>query len=121
MGGREVLGSAVGDSEDGAFWTPFLRSLKARGRGGTKLVISDDAHAGLKAVIAAVMLGAAWQRSSVNIGGGWMVPLVHLRRRERTLATCAQGGAHCGADEQPQLLPGPRWDSRLGTIELDIW
>ena len=28
-GGREVLGLDVGDSEDGAFWTAFLRSLKA--------------------------------------------------------------------------------------------
>jgi putative transposase len=28
-GRREVLGFAVGDSEDGAFWTAFLRSLKA--------------------------------------------------------------------------------------------
>ena len=50
-----------------------------------------------------------------------MGPLVHLRRRERTLDPCAQRGAHRGADEQPQLLPGPRWDSRLGTIELYIW
>ncbi len=41
----------MGDSEDGAFWTAFLRSLKARGLAGTKLVISD-AHAGLKAAIA---------------------------------------------------------------------
>jgi putative transposase len=30
-GGCEVLGCEVGDSEDGAFWTAFLRSLKARG------------------------------------------------------------------------------------------
>ena len=64
-GRREVLGFAVGDSEDGAFWTAFLRSLKARGLAGTKLVISD-AHAGLKAAIAAVMLGAAWQRCRVH-------------------------------------------------------
>jgi putative transposase len=60
-GHREVLGFAVGDSEDGAFWTAFLRSLKARGLTGTQLVISD-AHTGLKAAIAAVLLGAAWQR-----------------------------------------------------------
>jgi hypothetical protein len=40
-GHREVLGVAVGDSEDGAFWTAFLRSLKARGLSGTQLVISD--------------------------------------------------------------------------------
>ena len=33
-GGRDVLGLDVGDSEDGAFWTAFLRSLKARGLAG---------------------------------------------------------------------------------------
>ena len=64
-GRREVLGFAVGDSEDGAFWTAFLRSLKARGLTATKLVISD-AHAGLKAAISAVMLGATWQRCRVH-------------------------------------------------------
>lgn len=64
-GRREVLGFAVGDSEDGAFWTAFLRSLKARGLGGVQLVISD-AHEGLKGAIAAVFLGAAWQRCRVH-------------------------------------------------------
>ncbi|WBB46380.1 IS256 family transposase [Verrucosispora sp. WMMA2044] len=64
-GWREVLGYAVGDSEDGAFWTAFLRSLKARGLGGVQLVISD-AHTGLKQAIAAVLLGAAWQRCRVH-------------------------------------------------------
>ena len=64
-GHREVLGLAVGDSEDGAFWTTFLRSLRARGLGGVRLVISD-AHEGLKAAIAAILLGAAWQRCKVH-------------------------------------------------------
>jgi putative transposase len=64
-GWREVLGFAVGDSEDGAFWTAFLRSLKARGLGGVQLVISD-AHTGLKAAIAGVLLGASWQRCRVH-------------------------------------------------------
>jgi putative transposase len=64
-GHREVLGCAVGDSEDGAFWTAFLRSLKARGLTGVALVISD-AHTGLKAAIEAVVLGAAWQRCRVH-------------------------------------------------------
>src|SRR5205085_9718344 len=58
-GWREVLGFAVG--EDGAFWTAFLRSLKARGLAGVQLVISD-AHTGLKAAISAVLIGASWQR-----------------------------------------------------------
>ncbi len=64
-GRREVLGFAVGDSEDGAFWTAFLRSLKTRGLHGTHLVISD-AHVGLKSAIAAVMVGCAWQRCRVH-------------------------------------------------------
>jgi putative transposase len=64
-GWREVLGFAVGDSEDGAFWTGFLRSLKARGLGGVQLVISD-AHTGLKQAIAAVLLGSSWQRCRVH-------------------------------------------------------
>jgi putative transposase len=64
-GSREVLGLDVGDSEDGAFWTAFLRSLKARGLAGVQLVISD-AHTGLKAAISAVMAGAAWQRCRVH-------------------------------------------------------
>jgi putative transposase len=64
-GGREVLGVDVGDSEDGAFWTAFLRSLKARGLAGVQLVISD-AHTGLKAAIGAVMAGASWQRCRVH-------------------------------------------------------
>jgi putative transposase len=64
-GGREVLGLDVGDSEDGAFWMAFLRSLKARGLAGVQLVISD-AHTGLKGAIAAVMAGASWQRCRVH-------------------------------------------------------
>ena len=64
-GGREVLGLDVGDSEDGAFWTAFLRSLKARGLGGVQRVVSD-AHTGLKQAISAVMAGAAWQRCRVH-------------------------------------------------------
>jgi len=64
-GHREVLGFDVGDSEDGAFWTAFLRSLRARGLGGVQLVISDT-HAGLKSAIGSVLLGAAWQRCRVH-------------------------------------------------------
>jgi putative transposase len=64
-GDREVLGLAVGDSEDGAFWTAFLRSLRARGLAGVRLVISD-AHEGLKGAIGAVLLNAAWQRCRVH-------------------------------------------------------
>ena len=64
-GEREVLGLDVGPCEDGAFWLAFLRGLVARGLGGVRLVVSD-AHQGLKAAIAAVLQGAAWQRCRVH-------------------------------------------------------
>ena len=64
-GDREVLGVDVGDSEDETFWTRFLRSLRDRGLGGVRLVISD-AHAGLKASIRKRFQGASWQRCRVH-------------------------------------------------------
>lgn len=64
-GTREVLGTAVGDSESYEFWREFLASLKARGLTGVHLVISD-AHAGLKAAVAQQFSGASWQRCRVH-------------------------------------------------------
>ena len=64
-GDREVLGLAVGDSEDEAFWTEFLRSLRRRGLAGVRLVISD-AHEGLKAAARKTLQGASWQRCRVH-------------------------------------------------------
>jgi hypothetical protein len=64
-GRREVLGFEVGDSEDGAFWTAFLRSLKSRGLAGMQLV-SSDAHSVLRAAIEAILIGASWQRCRVH-------------------------------------------------------
>lgn len=64
-GRREVLGFDVGDSENETFWTTFLRTLKARGLAGVKLVITD-AHTGLKKAINTVFQGASWQRCRVH-------------------------------------------------------
>jgi len=64
-GTREVLGTAVGDSESFEFWREFLASLKARGLSGVHLVISD-AHAGLKAAVAQQFSGSSWQRCRVH-------------------------------------------------------
>jgi transposase-like protein len=64
-GERQVLGFALGASEETAFWREFLRSLVRRGLSGVELVISD-AHEGLKAAQAEVLEGAAWQRCRVH-------------------------------------------------------
>ena len=64
-GEREVLGFAVGASEEQAFWSEFLRSLVGRGLQGVQLVVSD-AHEGLKAALTQVLAGATWQRCRVH-------------------------------------------------------
>jgi putative transposase len=64
-GEREVLGLDVGPSEDGAFWSSFLRSLVARGLSGVRLVTSDS-HRGLKGAIEKILVGASWQRCRVH-------------------------------------------------------
>jgi len=64
-GEREVLGLDVGLTEDGPFWTEFLRSLVRRGLNGVLLVISD-AHEGLREAIRRVLGGSSWQRCRVH-------------------------------------------------------
>jgi putative transposase len=62
---REVLGCNVGDSQDGAFWTAFLRSLRQRGLSGVRLVVSDH-HLGLREASEKVYVGASWQPCRVH-------------------------------------------------------
>jgi putative transposase len=64
-GEREVVGFAVGESLEQAFWLEFLRSPVARGLHGVQLVISD-AHEGLKAALGQVFSGASGPRCRVH-------------------------------------------------------
>ncbi len=64
-GEREILGLDVGDSEDEVFWRAFLLSLKQRGLGGVKLVISDQ-HSGLVKALGRASQGIAHQRCRVH-------------------------------------------------------
>ena len=43
-GRREIIGLGVGPSQTKTFWMDFLRSLRALGLAGVKLVISDLRH-----------------------------------------------------------------------------
>lgn len=64
-GEREVLGLDVGLTEDGPFWTAFLRGLVHRGLSDVLLVITD-AHEGLKEATRKVFVGSSWQRCRVH-------------------------------------------------------
>ena len=71
-GEREVLGLDVGDSEDEVFWRGFLTSLRQRGLGGVRLVISDQ-HAGLVAALRRSFQGASHQRCRVHFARNLLV------------------------------------------------
>ena len=75
-GEREVLGWAIGASEEQAFWAEFLRSLVGRGLAGVQLVISD-AHEGVKAAIAQTLAGSAWQRCRVHFMRNLLAHIPH--------------------------------------------
>ena len=84
-GERDILAVDIGASEEGAFWTAFLRSLVARGLQGVQLVISD-AHKGLKEAIEIVLTGATWQRCRVHFTRN---VLAHIPKRDKSMVAAA--------------------------------
>ena len=126
-GDREVLGVDVGDSENGAFWTAFLRGLRARGLGGVQLVISDH-HLGLKAAIGAVFVGSAWQRCRVHFMRNVLskVPKASAEMVAAAVRTVfAQpdaGHVHSQLDEVTRMLGGqfPVVAAMLGDAAEDL-
>ncbi len=66
VGHRTILGVSVSMSEAEVHWREFLRSLKARGLYGLKMVTSDD-HDGLKAGLRGAFSGVPWQRCQVHL------------------------------------------------------
>ena len=100
-GRREIIGLGVGPSEAEAFWMDFLRSLRARGLSGVKLVISD-AHSGLKTAISRVF-DASWQRCRVH----WMRnALAHVSKGQHTVVAAAIRQAF---DQPDRLHAGETW------------
>lgn len=84
-GEREILGFAVGPSEEASFWLEFVRSLLGRGLQGVQLVTSD-AHEGLKAALAQTLSGAAWQRCRVHFMRN---VLAHVTRANKSMVAAA--------------------------------
>lgn len=84
-GERSILGLEIGASEEGSFWTEFLRSLVSRGLRGVELVISD-AHTGLQEAIPKVLAGSAWQRCRVHFTRNI---LAHIPQRDKAMVAAA--------------------------------
>jgi transposase-like protein len=102
-GGRDPGGDGlgIGSSQAETFWTEFLRSLRARGLSGVRLVISD-AHTGVKAAIARVF-EANWQRCRVH----WIRnALAHIPRGQHIVVAAAIRQAF---DQPDRAHAGETW------------
>lgn len=119
-GEREVLGLALGGSEEAAFWKEFLRGLVRRGLSGVELVISD-AHEGLKEAIGAVLSGATWQRCRVH----WMRNvLAHIPKGDKALVAAAirtifaQPNAEAAKQQLAEVVRvmEPRWPKAAAVV-----
>jgi putative transposase len=126
-GEREVLGFDVGPSEDGAFWTLFVRSLVARGLSGVRLVTSD-AHRGLKGAVEAVLVGASSQRCRVHFmrNALWLVPKTAQQMVGATIRTAfAQPDSQSARQQWRRISEGfrsrfPRLTQLMEEAEEDV-
>ena len=90
-GRREILGMALGDAETVDFRVVLvLRSLRERGlkvpspEDPTGVVlVTSDAHAGIRAAVRAILPGAAWQRCRVHFARSITSRLGSARPRAR--------------------------------------
>lgn len=64
-GRREILDWQLGDSESESTWSEVFEDLKKRGLHGV-LMVTSDAHAGIRAAMAKHLQGVAWQRCRVH-------------------------------------------------------
>jgi putative transposase len=115
-GRREVLDWRVCDSESEENWGEVFRSLKDRGLGGVKAVVSD-AHRGIRAAVGRHFQGAAWQRCRVHYKRemGRKVSYKKLRDLNRDLAA-----VFAGADRGECLRRGEemavRWEKAAPAV-----
>ncbi|GMR10304.1 MAG: hypothetical protein BMS9Abin28_1125 [Anaerolineae bacterium] len=84
-GDRDILGFALGASEEEASWLDFLRSLVRQGLKGVRLVTSD-AHEGLKSALDQVLSRASWQRCRVHFMRNI---LAHMPKGDKAIVAAA--------------------------------
>jgi len=65
LGRREILDWRVADSESESSWGELFRDLKDRGLHGV-LLVTSDAHGGIRAALQRHLQGVSWQRCQVH-------------------------------------------------------
>jgi len=86
QGIRHVLGTSVALSEAEVHWRAFLESLVLRGMHGL-ILITSDAHAGLKAALRAVFPSVPWQRYQFHLQQNAQAYVPKVSMKEEVAAT----------------------------------
>jgi len=123
-GERDVLGFAVGASEEQAFWLDFLRHLVRRGLKGVRLVTSD-AHEGLKGALEQVLAGASWQRCRVHVMRN---VLAHVPKGDKAMVAAAmrtifaQPNRDAAGQQLLEVVQAmqPRWPNAARALEQAV-
>ncbi len=124
-GNREIIGAAEGGKEDKESWLQFLRSLKARGLTGVRLMIGDKCL-GLVEAIREVFPGTEYQRCIVHFMRNVFCSVPRSRSKEignKMKAIFAQEDrAAClkKAEEVAQFLRDNKMKAAANTLESGI-
>lgn len=119
-GKRSVLGCSVSLSEAEVHWREFLSSLKRRGLELPKSITSD-AHEGLKAALAAVFPGGAWQRCQFHLQQNAQAYVPKQSMKEEVAADIRAIFNAAGLAEAEQKLAKAVGKYRKSAPELSGW
>ena len=124
-GNREIIGAAEGGKEDKESWLKFLRSLKARGLTGTRVMVGDKCL-GLVEVIREVFPDTEYQRCIVHFMRNVFCNVPRTRGKEigaKLKAIFAQEDREAclrKAEEVAQFLRDNKMKTAASTLESGI-
>jgi len=124
-GNREIIGAAEGGKEDKESWLKFLRSLKARGLSGTRVMVGDKCL-GLVEAIIEVFPDTEYQRCIVHFMRNVFCNVPRTRGKEigaKLKAIFAQEDREAclrKAEEVAQFLRDNKMKTAASTLESGI-
>ena len=124
-GNREIIGAAEGGKEDKESWLKFLRSLKARGLSGTRVMVGDKCL-GLVEAIREVVPDTEYQRCIVHFMRNVFCNVPRTRGKEisaKLKAIFAQEDREAclrKAEEVAQFLRDNKMKTAASTLESGI-
>jgi transposase-like protein len=113
-GERQILGVDVGASEDGAFWTAFLRSLVKRGLAGVRLVIRWRISKELEDVVLHVVSSVSVRAGSVTNSGRTRSLFHHLTGHDPTRFQTVSRSSGVSVQKPSKNRPNWRPNSLIG-------